>query len=130
MSSVGANELGAERKCWTFVFLFLCTGWTSSFSTWRRPASGWVGLTSTRREFGPMPRWSSSNLSSPSTACQRTPTPRPLRRAWACRKQCERNQHSHSSVPERIQPLSVAVLFLQPEQSSDCTDLWNEVETL
>lgn len=70
-------------------YFVLCTGWTSSFSTWQKLASEWVGLTLILRGFEPTPRCCSLNLSSPSTAFLHAPTLAPLRPAWAWRKRCE-----------------------------------------
>lgn len=75
-----------------FKFCFSLSGWISFFSTWRRPVSGSVARTSTRRGFAPTPRWSSSSPSSANTASPRTPTPPPHRPAWARRTRRERQK--------------------------------------
>lgn len=77
--------------------LFLCAGWTSFCSTWRRPASGSVGLTLTRRGFGLTRHWCSLNLSSPSTVSLHA-LPPPLRRASAQRKVCEKQRWAHFTL--------------------------------
>jgi len=112
---------------WLWWSLLVFSGWISSFSTWRRPASGWAGLTLTRRGFEPTPRWSSSRLSSPSTASPRTPPPR--RRAWARGTRCEGNEQEGGGFTRNFtgfdEQNGSAGLVSAP-QSSDCTDIENK----